>query len=111
MDNCIFCKIVRGEIPSKKRYEDEEMLIFEDIHPLKKIHLLCIPKEHFATVAELDGARAALVGRMLQKIGQLAPSFGLTEGYRIVANQGEYAGQTVPHFHIHLLGGEPLGWE
>ena len=111
MENCIFCKIVRGEIPSAKVYEDEEILVFKDINPIAKIHLLCIPKVHFKTVAELDDERALLLGRTLQKIGKLAPSFGLAGGYRLVMNQGEAAGQTVPHLHIHILGGEPLSWE
>ncbi len=110
MEDCIFCKIVAGEIPSRKRYEDEEMVIFEDIHPMKRIHLLAVPKEHFATIAELDEGRAALLGRIFLKLGKLAPTLGLGEGYRLVINQGEYAGQTVPHLHIHLLGGEPLDW-
>ncbi len=109
--DCIFCKIIGGEIPSAKVYEDEELVIFKDIHPMAKIHLLAVPKEHFPTLAELGGERAALLGRTLQKIGALAPSLGLEEGYRLVVNQGERAGQTVPHLHIHILGGETLGWE
>ncbi len=111
MEDCIFCKIVKGEIPSAKVYEDDEILVFKDIEPLTKIHLLLIPKEHFKTVAELDGKRAALLGRALQKIGALAPAWGLEKGYRLVINQGEEAGQSVPHLHIHILGGEPLRWE
>ncbi len=111
MENCIFCKIAAGEIPSAKVYEDEEILVFKDINPLAKIHLLCVPKEHFRTVAELDGERAALLGRALRKIGALAPAWGLGSGYRLVINQGENAGQTVPHLHIHILGGETLSWE
>ncbi len=111
MENCVFCKIVAGEIPSSKRYEDEELVIFEDIAPKAKIHLLCVPKEHFALLSEADDARAALLGRMLKKIGTLAPSLGLAGGYRLVVNQGEAAGQTVHHLHIHILGGEPLPWE
>lgn len=111
MENCVFCKIVRGEIPSSKVYEDEEMVVFRDLHPLAKIHLLCVPKEHFSHLSEVDSRRAAMLGRLLEKVGSLAPSFGLEEGYRVVVNQGENAGQTVPHLHFHLLGGETLGWE
>lgn len=111
MDNCIFCKIVKGEIPSSKVYEDEEILIFKDVNPIAKIHLLCVPKEHFAYLSELNGERAALLGRTLGKIASLAPQFGLGDGYRLVVNQGESAGQTVRHLHIHILGGETLGWE
>lgn len=111
MGNCIFCKIIEGEIPSQKVYEDGEILIFKDINPIAKIHLLCVPKEHFAYLSELNDSRAALLGRTLQKIASLAPSLGLGDGYRLVINQGESAGQTVHHLHIHILGGEPLGWE
>ncbi len=111
MENCIFCKIVKGEIPSQKVYEDGEILIFKDINPIAKIHLLCVPKEHFAYLSELNDSRAALLGRTLQKIATLAPTLGLGDGYRLVINQGESAGQTVHHLHIHILGGETLGWE
>ncbi len=110
MENCIFCKIIAGEIPSAKVYEDEEILIFKDIEPKAKIHLLCVHKEHFAFLSELNEKRSALVGRTLAKIASLAPSLGLENGYRLVINQGESAGQTVFHLHIHVLGGEPLGW-
>ncbi len=108
--DCVFCKIVAGEIPSVKVYEDGEILIFRDIAPIAKIHLLCVLKEHFSSIAELDDRRAVLLGKTLKKIGELAPSLGLSEGYRLVVNQGENGGQTVPHLHIHILGGEPLPW-
>ncbi len=111
MNDCVFCKIVAGEIPSTKVYEDDEILIFKDIAPLAKIHLLCVPKEHFAYLSELDPARAALLGRTLEKIGKLQGELGLGGGYRLVVNQGEHAGQTVRHLHIHILGGEDLPWE
>ena len=111
MENCIFCKIIAGEIPSAKVYEDDEMLIFKDIAPLAKIHLLCVPKEHFAYLTELNEQRAALLGRMLTKIASLKDELGLGDGYRLVINQGENAGQTVHHLHIHILGGETLPWE
>ena len=108
MENCIFCKIIAGEIPSRKKYEDEEIIIFEDIEPKAKIHLLCVPKEHFATLAELNDKREALLARTLKKIADLAPSLGLQDGYRLVINQGENGGQTVLHLHIHIMGGEAL---
>ena len=108
MNDCIFCKIIAGEIPSKKKYEDEEIVIFEDIEPKAKIHLLCVPKEHFAYLSELNETREALLGRTFQKIASLAPSLGLEEGYRVIINQGKNGGQTVHHLHIHLLGGEEL---
>ncbi|MDE7297008.1 MAG: histidine triad nucleotide-binding protein [Clostridia bacterium] len=110
MDDCIFCKIIAGEIPSKRVYEDDELVIFQDIEPKAPVHLLCVPKEHFAYLSDLDEERAALVGRILRKIGRFYKEFGLEEGYRVIINQGENGGQTVPHLHIHLLGGEPLNW-
>ncbi len=110
MENCIFCNILAGKIPASKVYEDGEMLVFKDIAPVAKIHLLCIPKEHFKLLSEMDAGRAALVGRMLQTIAEHAPAWGLEGGYRLVVNQGEAAGQTVPHLHIHILGGETLPW-
>ena len=110
MEDCIFCKIVKGEIPSTKVYEDEEMLIFKDIAPIAKIHLLCILKEHFARIHDMDERRAELVGKALLKIGTLEKQLGLEDGYRLVINQGESAGQTVHHLHIHILGGEKLPW-
>ncbi len=111
MEDCIFCKIAAGEIPSAKVYEDGEILIFKDIAPIAKVHLLCVPKEHFSYLSELNGAREEMLGRTLGKIAALAPSLGLSEGYRLVINQGEAAGQTVKHLHIHILGGETLKWE
>ncbi len=110
MDNCIFCKIIAGEIPSAKVYEDEEMLVFRDIEPKAKVHLLCVPKAHFAYLSDADEEKAALIGRMLQKVGAHYHEWGLEAGYRVVINQGENAGQTVMHLHMHLLGGETLGW-
>ena len=108
MNDCIFCKIVAGEIPCRKKYEDEEVIIFEDIEPKAKIHLLCVPKEHFAYLSQLNEERAALLGRTLQKISSLAPTLGLKDGYRLIINQGENGGQTVHHLHIHIMGGEVL---
>jgi histidine triad (HIT) family protein len=103
--DCIFCKIIAGEIPSNKVYEDEEILAFRDINPVAPVHVLFIPKKHFANLGEAAPEDQALLGKMLLVIGQEAPKLGLTEGYRIVSNFGESAGQTVNHFHMHLLGG------
>ncbi len=110
-DNCIFCKIAAGEIPSQKVYEDEETVVFRDIEPKAKIHLLCVPKDHFAYLSELTEVRARLLGRLMQKIAEHKDEWGLSQGYRLVINQGENAGQTVKHLHIHVLGGETLEWE
>ena len=107
-DNCIFCKIIKGEIPSTKVYEDDKMYVFKDIEPKAKVHLLAVAKDHFKLLSELDADRAELVTHMLEKIPQIAEENGCGNGYRLVINQGEDAGQTVFHLHIHILGGEPL---
>lgn len=108
--NCIFCKILRGEIPSAKIYEDDKMLVFKDIEPKAKVHLLAIAKEHFKLLEEADERGREIVSYMLFKIPQIAKENGLENGYRLVINQGGDAGQTVFHLHIHILGGEPLPW-
>ena len=108
--NCVFCKIVAGEIPAKKVYEDEKMLVFRDIEPKAAVHLLAVAKDHFKLLSEMDGERAELVKYMLCKIPEIAEQNGCKNGYRLVINQGEDAGQTVFHLHIHSLGGEILSW-
>ena len=106
--DCVFCKIVAGEIPSPRVYEDEDFIVIRDIAPQAKFHYLAIPKKHFADVTEMTDADAALVGRMLKKIGEIAPSLGLSGGFRLVSNKGADAMQSVPHLHIHILGGEKM---
>lgn len=108
--NCLFCKIIEGKIPSTKVYEDEKMLVFKDIEPKAKVHLLAVPKDHFAYLAELDESRAEILAHMLKKIPAIAAENGCKNGYRTVINQGADAGQTVFHLHIHILGGENLPW-
>ena len=108
--NCVFCKIVAGEIPAKKVYEDEKMLVFRDIEPKAAVHLLAVAKDHFKLLSEMDGERAELVKYMLCKIPEIAEQNGCKNGYRLVINQGEDAGQTVFHLHIHILGGQILDW-
>ena len=108
MSDCIFCKIVAGEIPSTKVYEDEEILAFLDIAPAAPVHVLFIPKKHFANLSEAGAEDAALLGKMLLRVAEEAAKLGLSEGYRIVSNCGESAGQTVGHFHLHLLGGTSM---
>ena len=108
--DCIFCKIIKGEIPSSKVYEDDKMLVFKDIEPKAKVHLLAIGKDHFKLISEADEKRAELLKYMLLKIPRIAEANGLENGYRLVINQGEDAGQTVFHLHIHILGGETLPW-
>ena len=108
MENCIFCKIVAGEIPSPRLYEDEDMIVIKDIEPKAKLHYLCIPKTHFAYLSEMDEKKAEILKRCFEKISQIYPMLGLEEGYRVIINQGENGGQAVKHLHIHLLGGEKL---
>lgn len=108
MEDCIFCKIVKGEIPSPRLYEDEDMIVIRDIEPKAKLHYLCIPKTHFALFSELDEEKSEIVKRCFAKIGEIYPRLGLENGYRVIVNQGEDGGQTVHHLHIHLLGGEKL---
>ncbi len=108
MDNCIFCKIIKGEIPSTRYFENEDMIIIKDVEPKAKLHYLCIPKEHFALLSEMDEKRASLLARMFTVIKDQAKNLGFENGYRVIINQGDDAGQTVHHLHIHLLGGEKL---
>lgn len=109
-NDCVFCKIIKGEIPSTKVYEDDKMLVFKDIEPKAKVHLLAVAKDHFKLLEEMDEKRAELVKYMLTKIPQIAKDNGCEGGYRLVINQGDDAGQTVFHLHIHILGGEVLPW-
>lgn len=110
MNDCIFCKIAAGQIPSAKVYEDGKMLVFRDIEPKAKVHLLAIAKDHFATLAEMNESQAETLKYMLVKIPEIAKENGCEKGYRLVINQGADAGQTVFHLHIHILGGETLPW-
>ena len=109
-EKCFFCKIIKGEIPCAKVYEDDVMLVFKDIEPKAKVHLLAIPKDHFKLLEDMDETRAQTVKYMLAKIPQIAKENGCQNGYRLITNQGDDAGQTVFHLHFHILGGEPLGW-
>jgi histidine triad (HIT) family protein len=109
MENCIFCKIVKGEIPSPRLYEDDKLIVIRDIEPKAKLHYLCIPKTHFALLTEMDEEKSKLLKYCFEKIAEIKDSLGLEEGYRIIINQGENGGQTVHHLHVHLLGGEKLG--
>ena len=106
--DCLFCKIVAGDIPSTKVYEDDSVLAFRDIAPQAPTHILVIPKCHIASVAEITGENAALISHIFQVIPQIARQEGLTGGYRVVSNCGPDAGQTVNHLHFHILGGKEL---
>ena len=109
MENCLFCKIIAGEIPSKKVYEDEHVYAFHDINPNAPVHVLVIPKTHIASVGELNGDNIDAVTPVLLAIPKIASALGLAEnGYRVITNCGEDAGQTVKHLHFHILGGAPM---
>ena len=111
MEGCIFCQIVQGTIPSKKLYEDEEILAFEDLHPQAPVHLLVIPKKHISTLMDLEEEDSPLAGRLLFRAQALAQEKGCgDEGARFVINCKNHGGQTVDHLHIHVLGGRPLTW-
>ena len=110
MDDCIFCKIARGELPARKVYEDEEILAFHDIRLAAPVHFMIIPKQHIASLAEADMRHQQVLGRMLAKAGELARGQGLHDGFRTIVNTGRIAQQEVYHLHIHILGGpDPLG--
>lgn len=111
MSNCIFCKIIAGEIPGKKIYEDDEMLSFLDINPAAPVHFLIIPKKHINNIMEMEAQDTALLGRMLYKAQELAKQQGCEEkGGRFVINTKTDGGQTVDHLHIHFLGGRAHSW-
>ncbi len=110
MSDCIFCKIINKEIPSKIVYEDDDILAFEDINPLAKIHILLIPKKHIETAADLQEEDAAVIGKIYLVAKKIAEEKGMAEdGYRIVNNCKDFGGQEVYHINFHLLGGEKLG--
>ena len=108
---CLFCKIVAGEIPSTKVYEDERVLAFRDINPQAPTHILVIPKTHIASVADITAENSAVVAHIFEVIPMIAEKEGLANGYRVVSNCGADAGQTVPHLHFHILGGKELALE
>ena len=110
MEDCLFCKIVKGEIPATKVYEDDDMVIFKDIDPKAKNHFLCVPKSHFKLLSEMDEKQAEMLLKCLKKIPRLKDELGLSNGYRLIINQGDDAGQTVFHLHIHILSGQKMGW-
>lgn len=109
--DCLFCKIIKGEIPSQKVYEDEKVYAFYDISPAAPVHVLIIPKEHIPSANALTAENAPVVGHIFRVAAELAKELGIAEsGYRVVNNCGEDGGQTVQHLHFHLLGGRSLAW-
>lgn len=111
MDNCIFCKIVQGEIPCSKVYEDDSILSFKDINPEAPVHVLIIPKKHISNLNELGLDDLSIISHIFYKAKDIAKDLGIAEdGYRIIANCGKDGGQTVSHVHFHLMGGRSLAW-
>ena len=107
--DCIFCKIVAGKIPSRKVYEDDDMLAFHDINPLAPVHFMIIPKKHVDSLAVATEAHAEVLGRMMAKAGRMAREQGATDGFRTIVNTGRVGRQDVYHLHIHIIGGpDPL---
>ncbi len=109
MNDCIFCKIISGEIPSKKVYEDALCYAFYDISPLAPTHFLVVPKEHLSSAVEVTEENAAVVGHIYAVIAKLAKELGFADGFRVVTNVGAIAGQTVHHLHFHVLAGRVFG--
>ena len=110
MEDCLFCKIIKGEISSTKVYEDEDILAFKDINPAAPIHILVIPKKHITSLAELQKDDEILIGKIYSVINKIAQEQGVKEkGYRVIVNCGEDGGQEVMHLHFHLLAGTKLG--
>lgn len=106
--DCLFCKIVKGEIPSTKVYEDEKILAFRDINPQAPTHILVIPKEHIASVNAVTEENSAAVAHIFETVPKIAKAEGLDSGYRVITNVGEHGCQSVKHLHFHILGGKQL---
>ena len=106
--DCIFCKIIAGEIPSNKVYEDDTMLAFRDINPMAPCHVLVIPKTHIASLDEVTAENSEIIAKIFEKIPAVAKAAGVTTGYRLISNCGEDACQSVKHLHFHILGGKKL---
>lgn len=108
--DCLFCKIIEGEIPSQCLYEDDKIYVFKDIDPQAPVHFLVIPKKHIDSLDVMDDEDGELIGYVFKKIRDLAKELGLKDGYRVVNNIGEDGGQSVKHMHFHVLGGRSLQW-
>lgn len=110
MENCIFCKIARGEIPSKKIYQDDDVIAFHDIRPIAPVHFMVVPALHVGSLAEVTEDHQALLGKIVVLASRLAKEQGCTDGFRTIVNTGRVGGQEVQHLHLHVIGGgEPLG--
>ena len=110
MSDCLFCRIVAGEIPSSKVYEDDDILAFKDIHPARPVHILVIPKKHITSLATVSPEDAPVLGKMLAKANEIALAQGSPDGFRVIINTGRVGQQEVPHLHMHIVGGpDPVG--
>ena len=108
MEDCLFCKIIAGEIPSAKVYEDEYTFAFRDINPQAFTHILVVPKQHITGVSAITAENSGIAAKCLESVAKIAEQEGLKNGYRVISNCGPDAGQTVPHLHFHILGGTRL---
>ena len=110
-ENCIFCSIIQGKLSAERVYEDDGIIVIPDIHPIARLHYLVIPKEHYPSLAEMNAFQANNLALMLKKLPEISAKLGFTDGYRLIINQGPDAGQSVPHMHIHMVGGQKLKFE
>ncbi len=111
MDGCIFCKIANHEIEVAALYEDDDIIAFPDINPVAPVHILAVPKDHIPAIGDVGPENSGIVARIWEVIPSLAARSGIAEdGFRVVANSGDDAGQSVPHLHFHVLGGRRMGW-
>lgn len=108
--DCLFCKIIAGEIPCSKVYEDDSVFAFNDIDPQAPVHVLIVPKEHIASADDVNESNSAVIAHIFEVAAKIAKDKGLADGYRIVNNCGDRAGQTVKHIHFHLMGGRDFAW-
>jgi len=110
--DCIFCKIIAGEIPTELLYQDEDVVVFRDINPITPVHLLVVTRKHISSLTDMSEEDTPLIGKMIRAVKQVAREQGIAEkGYRVTINSGADAGQIVPHLHMHLMGGRHLDWK
>ena len=109
-DDCIFCKIIEGDLPSKKVYEDDMILAFHDINPSAPVHIIVVPKIHIDSLDDVNCDNISYVSRIIEKIPGIAKSFDIDKGYRVISNIGDDGGQSVKHLHFHIIGGRKLGY-
>lgn len=112
MEDCLFCKIVRSEIPSEQVYQDQDFLAFKDIHPKAPVHILVIPKKHIPSLADIQDGDEPMLGKLFHRVARVAEEVGVAEkGYKVLVNVREHGGQIIPHIHVHIIGGKKLNWK